>query len=278
MASRTPCRNSQDTGMHTCLSIYVKVSRNEDLAKQIGRDSCFDLVDHTKVRSFHLQKQMPFKQFKEEVAKLFAVPIQFQRYWLWAKRQNHTYRPNRPLTPQEEGLSVGQVHEILNTRANPDLNLFLEVELGPDLRPVQLCERTTEEDILIFCKLFDPIKEELRYVGKLFVKARGTPSEILTKLNAMAGFSPNEEISLYEEIKFEPVVLCEPIDIQLTFRQSQIEDGDIVCVQKSTLPQQCRFPDVPSFLDYVQNRQVQYVKQSDSNCRHLRTCQVGVIM
>lgn len=32
--------------------------------------------------------------------------MQFQRFWLWAKRQNHTYRPNRPLTPVEETQSV----------------------------------------------------------------------------------------------------------------------------------------------------------------------------
>lgn len=36
------------------------------------------------------------------------------------------------------------------------------------------------------------------FVGRLFVKALGKPSEILTKLNEMAGFSPNEEIELYE--------------------------------------------------------------------------------
>jgi hypothetical protein len=43
---------------------------------------------------------------QEEVAKEFGIPVQFQRYWLWAKRQNHTYRPNRPLTPIEETQSV----------------------------------------------------------------------------------------------------------------------------------------------------------------------------
>ena len=32
--------------------------------------------------------------------------MQFQRFWLWAKRQNHTYRPNRPLSPQEEAQLV----------------------------------------------------------------------------------------------------------------------------------------------------------------------------
>lgn len=35
-------------------------------------------------------------------------------------------------------------------------------------------------------------------MGRLFVKALGKPSEILTKLNEMAGFVPNEEVELYE--------------------------------------------------------------------------------
>lgn len=38
----------------------------------------------------------------------------------------------------------------------------------------------------------------VRYVGRLFVKALGKPVDILTKLNEMAGFPPNEEIELYE--------------------------------------------------------------------------------
>lgn len=36
------------------------------------------------------------------MAKEFGVPVQLQRFWIWAKRQNHTYRPNRPLLPHEE--------------------------------------------------------------------------------------------------------------------------------------------------------------------------------
>ncbi|OMO94426.1 hypothetical protein COLO4_16343, partial [Corchorus olitorius] len=66
----------------------------------------------------------------EEVAKEFGIPVQYQRFWLWAKRQNHTYRPNRPLTPQEEAQSVGQLREVSNKANNAELKLFLEVELG----------------------------------------------------------------------------------------------------------------------------------------------------
>ena len=43
---------------------------------------------------------------QEDVAKEFGVPVQYQRFWLWAKRQNHTYRPNRLLTSQEETQTV----------------------------------------------------------------------------------------------------------------------------------------------------------------------------
>ncbi|KAK2634511.1 hypothetical protein Ddye_029303 [Dipteronia dyeriana] len=240
------------------LYTVIKVARNEDLLEQIGKDIYFDLVDHEKVVSFRIQKQMSFNNFKEEVTKEFGIPVQFQRFWLWAKRQNHTYRPNRPLSLQEEAQSVGQLREVSNKANNAELKLFLEVEIGQDLQPIPLPEKTKEE-ILLFFKLYDPLKEELRYAGRLLVKGTGKPVEILTKLNEMAGFGPDEEIDLYEEIKFEPNVMCEPIDKKITFSASQLEDGDIICFQKSSQSgndEQCRYPDVPSFLDYVHNRLV----------------------
>ncbi|VAI29002.1 unnamed protein product [Triticum turgidum subsp. durum] len=235
------------------LYTIIKVARDEDLKEQIGKNIYFDLVDHEKVRNFRIQKQLPFNSFKEEVAKEYGIPVQSQRFWLWAKRQNHTYRPNRPLAPHEEAQSVGQLREVSNKAHNAELKLFLEVELGLDLRPIRPPEKS-KEDILLFFKLYNPEKEELRFVGRLFVKALGKPSDILTKLNEMAGFSPNEEIELYEEIKFEPNVMCEHIDKKLSFRSSQLEDGDIISFQKPSIPggdTQVRYKDVPSFLEYV---------------------------
>ncbi|KAG6690566.1 hypothetical protein I3843_10G021400 [Carya illinoinensis] len=240
------------------LYTIIKVARDEDLAEQIGKDIYFDLVDHDKVHSFRIQKQTSFSLFKEDVAKEFGIPVQFQRFWIWAKRQNHTYRPNRPLSPQEEAQSVGQLREVSNKAHNAELKLFLEVELGVDLRPITPPGKA-KEDILLFFKLYDPEKGELRYVGRLFVKSSAKPIEILGKLNQMAGFAPDEEIELYEEIKFEPCVMCEHLDKRTSFRSSQIEDGDIICFQKSPRPEseeECQYPDVSSFLEYVHNRQV----------------------
>ncbi|KAL1549691.1 CSN-associated deubiquitinating enzyme Ubp12, variant 3 [Salvia divinorum] len=240
------------------LYTIIKVAQDEDLLHQIGKDIYFDLVDHDKVRQFRIQKQLTFNSFKEEVAKEFGIPVQFQRFWLWAKRQNHTYRPNRPLTPQEETQSVGQLREVSNKANNAELKLFLEVAVGLDMQPLPPPEKT-KEDIILFFKLYDPIKEELRYVGRLFVKGNGKPMDILKKLNEIAGFAPDEEIELFEEIKYDPNVMCEHIDKKLSFRSSQLEDGDIICFQKSPQglsSEECNYPTVSAFLIYVHNRQV----------------------
>ncbi|GMI92284.1 ubiquitin-specific protease 13 [Hibiscus trionum] len=248
------------------LYTIIKVARDDDLAEQIGKDIYFDLVDHDKVRSFHIHEQTAFDVFKEEVAREFCIPVQFQRFWLWVKRQNHTYRPNRPLTPLEETQSVGTLREVSNKVHGAELKLFLEVELGLDLRPIAPPYKT-KEDILLFFKHYDPEKEELRYVGRLFVESVVKPIEVLSKLNKMAGYAADEEIDLYEEIKFEPSVMCEPIDKKITFQASQLEVGDIICFQKS-LPvestNQYRYPDVPSFLEYVHSCQVVHFRSLEN--------------
>ncbi|XP_068493814.1 ubiquitin C-terminal hydrolase 13-like isoform X5 [Phaseolus vulgaris] len=240
------------------LYTIIKVARDEDLCEQIGNDIFFDLVDHDRVRSFRIQKQVPFVIFKEEVAKEFGIPIQYQRFWLWAKRQNNTYRPNRALTPQEEAQSVGLLREVSNKGNNAELKLFLELEMGKDLQPIPPPEKS-KENLLLFFKLYEPSNEKLRYVGRLFVMFSAKPVDILVKLNEMAGYAPDEEIDMFEEIKFEPNVMCERLDKKSTFRESQLEDGDIICFQKSHKTEneeQYRYPDVPSFLEYVHNRVV----------------------
>ncbi|KAL0368363.1 UNVERIFIED_CONTAM: Ubiquitin carboxyl-terminal hydrolase 12 [Sesamum calycinum] len=104
--------------------MIVKVATDEDFARQIGNDICFGLVDHTKVRSFRVQKLKPFHTFKD----LRAGPL-------------------------------------------------------PDKK---------SDDILLFFKLYEPEKGELRYAGRLFVKSYDKPADILQKLNKLAGYAPNE--------------------------------------------------------------------------------------
>ncbi|KAM0013352.1 putative ubiquitinyl hydrolase 1 [Helianthus debilis subsp. tardiflorus] len=239
----------------------IKVARDVDLHEQIGKHIFFDLVDYDKVFCFCIQKHISFSLFKEEVAKELGIPVQYQRFWFCARRVNHTYRPDIPFTPQEEALPVGQLRGVSKTANNAELKLFLE-----DSRPVPP-PAITKKDILLFFKLYDPFKEELRYVGRLFVNGTSSPKEILAKLNELAGFAPDVEIELFEEVKFNPNVMCLHVNKELTFWASEFEDGDIICFQKrldaGTVA--CRYPYLPSFLEHVHYRQNTQEEEGSSN-------------
>ncbi|CAM8973806.1 unnamed protein product [Rhodiola kirilowii] len=205
--------------------VYIRESDKEKVICNVDEK---DIAEHLRIR---LKKEQEEKEQKRKY-----------------KAQAHLYTI----------IKVGQLREVSNKTHNAELKLLLEVEFGPDTRPIPLPEKT-KEDLLLFFKFYNPEKEELRFVGKLYVKSSGKPVEIIGKLNEMVGFPPDEEIELYEEIKFDPCVMCEHLDRRATFRFSQIEDGDIICFQRAPRhgsEEQFRYRDVPSYLEYVHNRQI----------------------
>mmetsp|Transcript_19656 Transcript_19656/g.42954 ORF Transcript_19656/g.42954 Transcript_19656/m.42954 type:complete len:1106 (-) Transcript_19656:700-4017(-) len=248
------------------LFTILKVARDADMKAQIGNELFFDLVDHDKVKTFRVRKETPFLQFKEQVAQELGIPVQFQRYWQWAKRQNHTYRPNRPIMPAEDTMTVLQVkesasHHVKNTAM--DLKLYLEEYYGPDSVPRPL-PVINKGDILLFFKLYDPVTSTLSYVGKMFANNNARMIDLLEDINLMAGFPADEQLLLFEEIKFEPNVMCETIDRRATLSRCQLEDGDIICFQRSIGDDEhrnCRHRSVPDFLEYIRHRQLVHFRK-----------------
>lgn len=62
-----------------------------------------------------------------------------------------------------------------------------------------------------------------------------------------------------QEIMSEPSVMCDPVDMAASFQYSQLQDGDIVCIQKALVNDvagRLAYPKVPAYLEYVKNRQV----------------------
>ena len=56
-----------------------------------------------------------------QVAEKMGVPVESQRYWTWGRRQNGTFRPTRPLRPEEEELPMMDLREHRDTvRGNRD--------------------------------------------------------------------------------------------------------------------------------------------------------------
>lgn len=178
-------KEKQEAHLYT----YMKVAREEDLREQIGNTRHFDLVDHDAVKSFRVAKTSPFLEFKKmvhpnasalplfsstlnqsdraitgsfhssqhlfwhpQVEDELGIPMHKQRYWLWAKRQNHTFRPNRPLMPADEAARVMDIKDNTTVKhAVADLKLLLE-----PVTPSGELARIDKADILLFFKLYIP--------------------------------------------------------------------------------------------------------------------------
>eukprot|EP00899_Mesostigma_viride_P017736 jgi/Mesvir1/25964/Mv20952-RA.3 len=256
----------------------MRVAMDEDLRNQIGKKRVFDLVDHEQVKDFRVKKQMLFGEFKEQVAKELGIPVEQQRYWTWAKRQNHTFRPtacyksdeNRQMSLLVQGLIMWP--KPVNTKETADIKLFLEtpVQVGPDV-PMALPKKGPD-DILLFFKLYDPVEEKLSYVGHSIVRSSCRVPDVCPLLRQLVGYAPQEPIHVYEEVKWEPEVMCLRLDERQTLKECQLETGDILCFQKVLSPEQaadCRFPEVPAYFNHVLNkqdvrfRQRKHVKEDD---------------
>ena len=79
------------------LYTVVRLATHKELVAEIGNDRFFDLVTHEKVPTLRIKKELTLLHLKQEIWRLTGARPSQQRLWLWAKRQNHTFRPDRPL-------------------------------------------------------------------------------------------------------------------------------------------------------------------------------------
>lgn len=79
-------------------------------------------------------------------------------------------------------------------------------------------------------KQYDPITQTLKGVGHCFVRATDRIKELYPIICQKVGWPEKTPISLFEEIK---PTMVEPMKDLITFHQSEIQDGDIVCFQKT---------------------------------------------
>ena len=54
------------------------------------------------VKTFKMARKAPFSELRRLVADQMGVPLERQRFWRWAQRQNATYRPAQVLVLDSE--------------------------------------------------------------------------------------------------------------------------------------------------------------------------------
>lgn len=254
------------------LFTYVRIVTDKDLAAQVGTTVNFDLVDFTNpdVLSLKISKQEKFSVVKAQVAERLGIPEAEQRYWMWAARENQTYRPSKPYGPEEEETKLQDLtlkdSPRMTEHGKNYLNLYLETPLGGS--PGGKLPEIPRSSILLFFKLYDVEKQSLTFVGRTFATEASKIRDLTPVLCSFAGYSLEDDLVIYEEIKYEPAVMCEKLERHATLQKCQLENGDIICFQK--LPPEDgpepRHAYVDDYLNYVKNRQmVKFAKREEQS-------------
>jgi ubiquitin carboxyl-terminal hydrolase 7 len=81
---------------------------------------------------------------------------------------------------------------------------------------------------MVFLKHFNTTKQTLLGVGKTYMLRTAKVGDLVQIINEKMGWAPGTGLKLYEEIKPGMIELMKP---KLSFAQSEIQDGDVICFQ-----------------------------------------------
>ncbi|CAB4475303.1 unnamed protein product [Rhizophagus irregularis] len=201
-----------------------KVHQGFDLANFDDRQ--YPLSD---VHVYRILKSDTYGILKELVSQNFNIPSEQVRLWVLVMRQNKTVRPDAPISDSLINISMGKIHANMTSRQN-GMKLYMEVADKPINGKTWFPAVSNANNIIVFLKYFDPDKQTLEGLGHLYVQKFGRVRDITRILCEKKKFSPNTPLKIYEEIKPNMIEEKKP---KSTFQQSEMQDGDIICFQKT---------------------------------------------
>lgn len=221
--------------------------------------------------------------FTKTIAESLQLPAEQIRLWVMVNRQNKTIRPDQPLP--DLNMSISEAHSRYSSRDKP-FRLWVETATAlDDGKPMWPNVNPTpgiSPPVLLFLKYFNVEEQTLQGAGSIYMKKSSKVGEIIPYLQQLMGWSPNKDsvslsstsssglsptsnpttsipsIQLFEEIKHS---MIEPMKAKSTLQQAEIQDGDIICFQKSLSEKESSviastggYTDAREFYDYLLNR------------------------
>lgn len=252
------------------LFLTAKVITDDTFARHEGFDlATFDEKNwpQSDLPTFRVLKQETYSVFKSRVAAHFELPDNKVRLWVLVNRQNKTVRPDTPIPENEPALTVEVIRNNMAARQN-DLRLYLDIipdPSKPDPPPGH---------IMIFLKHFDTSKQTLFGVGKVLVSRNSKVQDLHPMINERMRWTPGTPLRLYEEIKPSMIELMKP---KITFAQSEIQDGDVICFQVEQAEKELHDLEIQGlysnpiqFYDFLQNRVMIFFRPryEEPDCDH----------
>ena len=183
------------------------------------------------------------------IAEDLGQPADHVRLWVMVNRQNKTTRPDQPLLRMQA--TVEEEHARNSTQAS-GFRLWAEVadhvEDGMPLwRESQLQKNNASNNTLLFLKHFDLETQTLKGVGHIYFSRNERVSAMALPILHRMDWPLDTALELYEvgllscllwvaaksvhqEIKPS---MIEPMKPTQTLVQAEIQDGDVICFQKT---------------------------------------------
>ncbi|KAI6044456.1 ICP0-binding domain of ubiquitin-specific protease 7-domain-containing protein [Pisolithus marmoratus] len=207
------------------LFLTARVITDDTFARHEGFDlATFDEKNYwpqLDLPTFRVLKQETYSVFKSRVAAHFELPVDKVRLWVLIIRQNKTVRPDTLISENDPSLTVEAIRSKM-AADRKDLRLYLDVITGP-IKPFP-----PPGHVMVFLKHFDTSKQTLLGIGKVYVRRNSKVQDLHPIINGRMRWSPAAPLRYYEEIRPSRIELRKP---KLTFTQSDIQDGDIICFQ-----------------------------------------------
>lgn len=224
-----------------------------------------DLYDPERAlfRVFKIKKMATIAELMEMLADAFKYPPEQIRPWPFSQRSNQTVRPSTLDLEADLHKTVIDAAENLNP-----WNIFLEL-LPPDLGLSVLPTFDKETDVLLFFKMYDPKQKKIHYCGHSYLPVQSKLTDVVPLLNERAGFPPDTELLLYEEIRpnmIERIInFNDPLEkVSTRTKQStaitndlrtlqvleELMDGDIIVFEKDEREE---LSDLPNCIEYFKD-------------------------
>ncbi|KAF0983053.1 hypothetical protein FDP41_011031 [Naegleria fowleri] len=239
----------------------VKIVRDENIKQSVEKHGT-GLTDIDEVDPIKFLKEGTFGELKERLHFIYGIKPECQRFWRWTKRQNHTYRPgDLPMKITDDEVSLERRYPQIK-QLGGCVELYLEVANEPFgvVKNEEEVEHTLwfpepfSKYLLLFIKEYDPQQKKLIYRKSVYAEVNQTISSFIPNLKKLVNASEEDDLVIVEEIKPK---MIENVNIDCTFKEAQLQNGDILTVQRvppNFNMEQFEIPTAKEFYEYLSNR------------------------
>jgi ubiquitin carboxyl-terminal hydrolase 7 len=224
-----------------------------------------DAEDPATPKVFRILKTTTIAELCDMVAEDLGVEPDSIRPWAMVNRQNGTVRPDQVITFPD--MSVEEASGKFGTKS-AQFRLWIEKAekreedgapmFGEQLVDVKGQPSNQNRPLMLFLKHFDAKTQSLFGVGNFYAANQDRVCDIGPQILKVMGWPAGTNFKLSEEIKQNMIEAMKP---KVTLAQSEIQDGDILTVQRilpekemSQITATGGYVDAKDFYDYLLNR------------------------